>query len=35
MNIHQLLKLLLVEKKSDGQFTGENRYLMKIHQRSR
>ena len=35
MNIHQLLKLLLVEKKSDGQFTGENRYLMNIHQRSR
>ena len=35
MNIHQLLKLLLVEKKSDGQLTGENRYLMNIHQRSR
>ena len=35
MNIHQLLKLLLVEKKSDGQFTGEYRYLMNIHQRSR
>ena len=35
MNIHQLLKLLLVEKKSDAQFTGENRYLMNIHQRSK
>ena len=26
MNIHPVLKLLLVEKKSDGQFNGENEY---------
>ena len=30
MDIHSVLKLLLVERKSDGQFSGENEYSSRI-----